>query len=162
VRVTALVGSLATLGFSLALLVSFEPALKGYQPQLTESSKWIPAFGISYTVGIDGISLFLVVLAALLTPISVLCSWTQVTKHVLAFHVSLLFLETGMIGVFVAMDLVLFYVFWEVMLIPMYLLIGIWGSGNRIQAAVKFFLYTVAGSLLMFLAILYLYGLLLS
>jgi NADH-quinone oxidoreductase subunit M len=156
-RWTALFGSLATLGFALALLVSFDPAVKGYQPGLTETWSWVPSFGISYKVGIDGISLFLVLLAALLTPIAILCSWTSVERRVQEFHVAILLLETGMIGVFVAMDLLLFYVFWEVMLIPMYLLIGVWGSGNRIQAAVKFFLYTVAGSLLMFLAIVYLY-----
>jgi NADH-quinone oxidoreductase subunit M len=158
IRLTALFGSLATFGFALALLCSFDPALKGYQPPFTESWKWVPSLGISYKVGIDGISLFLVALAALLTPIAILSSWTSIEKRVLEFHVSLLLLETGMIGVFVAMDLVLFYVFWEVMLIPMYLLIGIWGSGNRIHAAIKFFLYTVAGSLLMFLAIVYLYA----
>ncbi|HZN57197.1 MAG TPA: proton-conducting transporter membrane subunit, partial [Planctomycetota bacterium] len=156
-RWTALFGSLATLGFALALLVSFDPTVKGYQPGLTETWSWVPSFGISYKVGIDGISLFLVLLAALLTPIAILCSWTSVERRVQEFHVAILLLETGMIGVFVAMDLLLFYVFWEVMLIPMYLLIGVWGSGNRIQAAVKFFLYTVAGSLLMFLAIVYLY-----
>jgi NADH-quinone oxidoreductase subunit M len=156
-RWTALFGSLATLGFALALLVSFDPAVKGYQPGLTETWSWVPSFGISYKVGID---------------------WDQpfpgppgrapdADRDPLLVDFRRapgpgvprrdLLLETGMIGVFVAMDLLLFYVFWEVMLIPMYLLIGVWGSGNRIQAAVKFFLYTVAGSLLMFLAIVYLY-----
>ncbi len=158
VRFIALFGSLATLGFALALLFSFSPETRGFQPQLTEQWRWIQSLGVSYKVGLDGISLFLVVLAALLTPIAILSSWTSVQKRILEFHIAILLLETGMIGVFVAMDLVLFYVFWEVMLIPMYLLIGIWGSGNRIYAAVKFFLYTVAGSLLMFLAILYLHG----
>ncbi len=158
VRFIALFGSLATLGFALALLFSFSPETRGFQPQLTEQWSWVPSLGISYKVGLDGISLFLVVLAALLTPIAILSSWTSIGKRILEFHIAILLLETGMIGVFVAMDLVLFYVFWEVMLIPMYLLIGVWGSGNRIYAAVKFFLYTVAGSLLMFLAILYLYG----
>jgi len=155
VRVVALFGSLVTLGFALALLLSFEPTSQGFQ--LAESWRWVPSLGISYKVGIDGISLFMVILTAFLTPIAVLCSWSSVSKRVLEFHVALLFLETGMIGVFVALDLVLFYVFWEVMLIPMYLLIGVWGSRNRIYAAVKFFLYTMAGSLLMFLAIIYLY-----
>ena len=155
VRVVALFGSLATLGFALALLLSFEPATQGFQ--LVEHWRWIPSIGVSYKVGIDGISLFMVILTAFLTPIAILCSWTSVSKRVLEFHVALLFLATGMIGVFVALDLVLFYVFWEVMLIPMYILIGVWGSSNRIRAAVKFFLYTMAGSLLMFLAIIYLY-----
>jgi len=157
IRMTALFGSLANLGFALSLIASFDPAVAGYQEHLTEEWKWVPSLGISYRVGIDGISLFLVVLTALLTPIAILCSWTSVEKRVLEFHVSLLLLATGLIGVFVAMDLVLFYVFWEVMLIPMYLLIGVWGSGDRVYAAVKFFIYTMAGSLLMFLAIVALY-----
>jgi NADH-quinone oxidoreductase subunit M len=157
IRMTALFGSLATLGFALSLIVSFDPSAAGYQEHLTEEWRWIPSLGISYRVGIDGFSLFLVVLTALLTPIAILCSWTSIEKRILEFHVSLLLLATGLIGVFVAMDLVLFYIFWEVMLIPMYLLIGVWGSGDRVYAAVKFFIYTMAGSLLMFLAIVYLY-----
>jgi NADH-quinone oxidoreductase subunit M len=155
IRSTALFGSLATLGFALALLVDFDPSRGDFQ--LLESRAWIPAFGVEYKVGIDGISLFLVLLTALIVPIAVLSSWKSVERRVREFHVALLLLEVGMLGVFVALDLILFYVFWEVMLIPMYLLIGIWGSGNRIYAAVKFFIYTMAGSLLMFLAILYLY-----
>jgi NADH-quinone oxidoreductase subunit M len=157
IRVTTLFGSLATLGFALALLHIFDPSVKGYQDKLTETLEWIPSLKIYYKVGIDGISLFMVILTAVLTPIAVLASWRSIGQRVLEFHVALLFLETGMMGVFVAMDLILFYVFWEVMLIPMYLLIGVWGSGNRIHAAVKFFLYTMAGSFLMFLAIVYLY-----
>ena len=163
IRATALFGSLVTLGFALALLTLFDPGkmtIDGAPSdfQFVEEHEWIPSLGVGYLVGIDGISLFLVVLSALITPIAVLCSWRSVSTRVREFHVALLFLECGMIGVFVALDLVLFYTFWEVMLIPMYLLVGIWGSGDRIRAAVKFFLYTVAGSLLMFLAILYLYS----
>jgi len=157
IRYTALFGSLATLGFALALLAFFDPTIQGYQTRLAEKWVWVRSLGISYQLGLDGISLFLVILTAVLTPIAILCSWTSVEKRVLEFHAALLLLETGIVGVFVAMDLVLFYVFWEVMLIPMFLLIGIWGSGNRIRAAMKFFVYTMAGSLLMFLAIIALY-----
>ena len=154
-RMTALFGSLATLAFSLALLGGFDAQTAGFQ--FTEKHEWVPSLHIHYHVGIDGISLFLVVLSALLTPIAILCSWKSVEKRVREFHIALLLLTSGVIGVFVALDLMLFYVFWEVMLIPMYLLVGIWGSTERIRAAVKFFIYTMAGSLLMFLAILYLY-----
>ena len=154
-RMTALFGSLATLAFSLALLGRFDSANAGFQ--FIEEYKWVPSLKINYHVGLDGISLFLVVLSALLTPIAILCSWKSVEKRVREFHIALLLLTSGVIGVFVALDLMLFYVFWEVMLIPMYLLVGVWGSAERIRAAVKFFIYTMAGSLLMFLAILYLY-----
>ncbi|HVR76578.1 MAG TPA: NADH-quinone oxidoreductase subunit M [Planctomycetota bacterium] len=156
-RATALFGSLATLAFALALLLAFDSQAAGYQ--FREEWKWVPSLslGISYKMGIDGISLFMVVLTALITPIAILASWKSVDKRVVEFHVALLLLETGTVGVFAAVDLILFYVFWEVMLIPMYLLIGVWGSGDRIYAAVKFFIYTMAGSLLMFLAIIYLH-----
>jgi len=126
--------------------------------QFVERIPWIEQYGITYHVGIDGISLFLVLLTTLLSMISVLACWQDIQKKVKEFMICLLFLETGMIGVFISLDLFLFYCFWEVMLIPMYLLIGIWGSPNRrIYAAVKFFLYTMFGSLLMLVAILYLY-----
>ncbi|MCZ6792703.1 MAG: NADH-quinone oxidoreductase subunit M [Planctomycetota bacterium] len=162
VRYTALFGSLATFGFSLTLLGAYDPSStivpdQGLQLWISENREWIPSLDIRYHVGVDGISVFMVLLTALLLPICVLCSWTSVTQRVREFHVSLLLLETGALGVFVAMDLVLFYIFWEVMLIPMYLLIGVWGGRNRIRAAVKFIIFTVAGSLLMFLAIIYLY-----
>jgi NADH-quinone oxidoreductase subunit M len=155
IRLTALFGTLVTLGFSLGILFAFEKGEAGFQ--LVESHEWVASLGISYKVGVDGISIFMLLLTAIVLPISVLCSWRSVTRRVLEFHVSLLLLEVGMIGVFVALDLVLFYVFWEIMLVPMVLIIGVWGSGDRIRAAVKFFLYTVAGSLLMFFAIVYLY-----
>ncbi len=124
--------------------------------QFGERMAWIPSFGISYAVGIDGISLVLILLTTLLTPVSLLFSWTHVEKSVRAFSIAFLVLETGMIGSLAALDLALFYVFWEVMLVPMYFIIGIWGGSRRIYAAMKFFLFTMAGSLLMFLAILYL------
>lgn len=125
--------------------------------QFTEVHAWIPALGTRYHVGIDGISLFMVLLTTFLTPIVVLASWTNISRNLKGYMISLLVLETGILGVFVSLDLFLFYVFWEVMLIPMYFIIGIWGGRNRIYAAVKFFIYTFVGSLLMLVAILVLY-----
>jgi NADH-quinone oxidoreductase subunit M len=124
--------------------------------QFVEKLQWIPSFGIHYHVGIDGISLFLILLTTFITPISILASW-HITRNVKEYMVAMLVLETGMIGVFISLDLFLFYVFWELMLIPMYLLIGIWGGPRRIYAAVKFFIYTMAGSVFMLLAIIALY-----
>ena len=122
--------------------------------QFVERHAWIPAFGISYLVGVDGISLLLLVLTGFLTPLALLGSWESVHKKTRAFCMFVLLLESAMIGVFVSLDLFLFYVFWDAMLIPMYFLIGIWGYDRRIYAAVKFILYTMAGSVLMLLAIL--------
>jgi NADH-quinone oxidoreductase subunit M len=122
--------------------------------QFVERYEWIPAFGISYFVGVDGISLMLLVLTGFLTPIALLCSWTSVRQRVKGFCIFVLLLESAMMGVFVSLDLFLFYVFWDAMLIPMYFLIGIWGYDRRIYAAVKFILYTMAGSVLMLVAIL--------
>ena len=125
--------------------------------QLVERRPWIPAWGISYHVGVDGLSLWLVILTTFLTPLCLLGSWASIDKRVREFVVFMLLLEAGMVGVFVAQDLFLFYVFWEAMLIPMYFLIGIWGHERRVYAAVKFFLYTFAGSVLMLVAFLVLY-----
>ena len=125
--------------------------------QFVERRPWIPAWGISYHVGVDGLSLWLVILTTFLTPLCLLGSWSSIEKRVREFVVFMLLLEAGMVGVFVAQDLFLFYVFWEAMLIPMYFLIGIWGHERRIYAAVKFFLYTFAGSVLMLVAFLVLY-----
>ncbi len=125
--------------------------------QFEERAEWIPAFGVGYHLGIDGISLFMVLLTTFLTPIVILASWNGIEKNLKGYLISMLVLETGMIGVFVALDLFLFYVFWEAMLIPMYLIIGIWGGKNRIYAAIKFFIYTMVGSLLMLVAILVIY-----
>lgn len=122
--------------------------------QLTASVPWIKAWGISYAVGIDGISLTMVLLTTLLTPLCVLASWNYITERKRGYYAMLLTLLTGVLGVFVATDLFLFYVFWEVMLIPMYFIIGIWGGKNRLYATIKFFLFTMAGSLLMLVAIL--------
>ena len=149
----ALAVSVAEFLLSLPLWARFDANASGFQ--FLERADWIPALGISYTLGIDGISLLLLLLTTLLTPVSLLYSITHVTKSVRAFSIAFLVLETGMIGSLVALDLALFYVFWEVMLVPMYFIIGIWGGARRIYAAMKFFLFTMAGSLLMFIAILY-------
>jgi len=119
-----------------------------------ENVAWIPSLGISYHLGIDGISLILVLLTTLLTAVAILGSWNSITDRGLAFFISLLVLETGMVGVFVSMDLFLFYVFWEIQLIPMYFIIGLWGGARRVYAAIKFFLFTFVGSVLMLVAIL--------
>jgi len=122
--------------------------------QFVQSLPWIPAWGIRYTVGLDGISLFLVLLTTFLVPLTVLGSFHYITTRERGFYALLLVLTTGMIGVFVALDLFLFYAMWEVMLIPMYFIIGVWGGQRRLYAAIKFFVYTMFGSLLMLVAIL--------
>jgi NADH-quinone oxidoreductase subunit M len=151
---TAFLGSCAVFILSLHLFYHFDAA--SGRMQFEESHAWIKT-AISHHMGIDGISLFLVILTTFLTPLAILSSFKSVTRKVKSYLVCLLMLETGMIGVFCALDLVLFYIFWEVMLIPMYFLIGVWGGERRIYAAVKFILYTMVGSLLMLLAIIYLY-----
>jgi NADH-quinone oxidoreductase subunit M len=153
----ALSASLAAFVLSLHLVFHFDPSAG--RMQFEESVSWIrfPAFGIRHHLGVDGISLFLVLLTTFLTPLVLLSSWRSVTRRKGAFLACILLLETGMIGVFCALDLVLFYVFWEVMLIPMYFLIGIWGGERRLYAAIKFILYTMTGSLLMLVGILYLF-----
>lgn len=156
-KITSLVFSLVVFALSCKMYGDFNSTQAGFQ--MTEVRNWIPAFGISYTVGIDGISLLLIMLTTFLTPIVVLSSWTAVTERIKSYYVLLLALETGMLGAFVALDVILFYVFWEAMLIPMYLLIGVWGGKERIYAAMKFFLYTLVGSLLMLIAIFYLMSL---
>ncbi|HEY3124447.1 MAG TPA: NADH-quinone oxidoreductase subunit M, partial [Thermoanaerobaculia bacterium] len=150
----ALAVSVVEFALSVPLWTRFAIGESGFQ--FSERMTWIPSLGISYSVGIDGISLVLILLTTLLTPVSLLFSVTHVEKSVRAFSIAFLVLETGMIGSLAALDLALFYVFWEVMLVPMYFIIGIWGGARRIYAAMKFFLFTMAGSLLMFLAILYL------
>jgi NADH-quinone oxidoreductase subunit M len=151
VRTIALVTSLVTFAATLYLWWRFDPSNAGFQ--FEERRAWIPAFGIQYYIGIDGISLLLVVLTGFLTPLALLSSWESVHKGVKSFSFFILALETAMLGVFVSIDLFLFYVFWDAMLIPMYFLIGIWGYERRIYAAVKFILYTMAGSVLMLVAI---------
>ncbi len=155
IRAVGLAATLITFVLSLHLPVNFIEGLKGYQ--FEANLPWIPQFNINYHVGIDGISLLLILLTTFLTPLVILSSWMDVKDKVKAYIVCLLLLETGMLGVFVSLDLVLFYVFWEAMLVPMYLLIGVWGGPRRIYAAVKFFLYTMLGSVLMLVAILVLF-----
>jgi NADH-quinone oxidoreductase subunit M len=155
IRRLALVASLATFGISLLLLHGFDAREPGYQ--FVELRRWIDSPPIDYYLGVDGLSLFLVLLTTFLTPISILASWNSITHRVKEFHLMLLLLETGMIGIFLSLDLFLFFVFWEVMLVPMYFLIGIWGHARRIYAAIKFVLYTMTGSVLMLVAILWLY-----
>ena len=154
IRVTALLVSIVVFFISLPLFFNFDSHV--YDMQFVEKLRWIPSFGIYYYLGIDGISLFLILLTTFITPLSILASW-HITKNVKEYMIAMLVLETGMVGVFVSLDLFLFYVFWELMLIPMYLLIGIWGGPRRIYAAVKFFIYTMAGSVFMLLAIIALY-----
>jgi NADH-quinone oxidoreductase subunit M len=155
-RWIALATTLADFAISLVVYFKFDPAMAAMQ--FVEYHPWVKTWGISYKMGIDGISLFLILLTTLLGPIVILASWKDVTYRVKEFLFSLLILQVGMIGVFVALDLFLFYVFWEVMLIPMYLLIGVWGNpARKLYAAIKFVLYTIVGSLLMLVAILVLY-----
>jgi NADH-quinone oxidoreductase subunit M len=152
IRLAALGVALLTFVLSLLMLIGYLPGRPGFQ--LVEAHDWIPAFGIQYKVGIDGLSAVLVVLTTTLTWISILASFRPITERVKEYMISFLILEVGMIGVFVALDLFLFYIFWEIVLVPMYLIIGIWGGGNRIYATIKFVLYTLVGSLLMLVAIL--------
>ena len=144
--------SLVVFGLTLLLWARFDAASADFQ--FVERYAWIPSFGIDYFVGVDGISLFLVVLTGFLTPLALLSSWESIHKRVKAFAMFVLALEAAMIGVFIALDLFLFYVFWDAMLVPMYFLIGVWGYDNRLYAAIKFMLYTMAGSVLMLVAIL--------
>ena len=147
--------TIATFVVSLPLFFRFDRGSADYQ--FVEIKSWIPSLGVSYHVGVDGISVLLVLLTTFLMPLVILSSWHSVESRWKEFAITMLLLETGMLGVFVALDLFLFYVFWEAMLIPMYLIIGIWGGPNRVYAAVKFILYTLAGSLLMLVAILFVY-----
>jgi len=147
----AFAASLVEFAIAVPLWWTFVP---GAGMQFLADVPWIADWGIHYTVGVDGISLFLVLLTALLVPLAVLGSYTYITRRERAFYALMLLLTSGMIGVFVALDLFLFYVMWEVMLIPMYFIIGVWGGERRLYAAIKFFIYTFFGSLLMLVAIL--------
>jgi NADH-quinone oxidoreductase subunit M len=143
--------SLLVFALTIVLWMQFDPTSAEFQ--FVERHAWIPQFGIDYHVGVDGISLLLIVLTGFLTPIALLSSWESVHKKVREFCAFVLALEAGMLGVFVSLDMFLFYVFWDAMLIPMYFLIGVWGYDRRVYAAVKFILYTMAGSVLMLVAI---------
>lgn len=153
-RPLALGLSLVEFVLSLKILRDFDPNSPALQ--LVEKHMWIERFGIQYFFGIDGISLWLVLLTTFLTPIIILGSWTAIDKRVKGFHACMFLLQTAMIGTFLAMDAIFFYVFWELSLIPMYFMIGIWGGNRRIYATIKFFIYTMVGSLLMLVAMIYL------
>jgi len=153
-RYAALGVTIVTFVFSLAILAGFDASDEGFQ--MGSSVSWIPDWGIGYTTGIDGVSLWMILLTTFLMPLGVLASWS-ITTRAKPYFIFLLALETGMLGVFSALDMFLFYLFWEVTLVPMYFLIGMWGYGNRIYAAMKFFLFTLVGSLLMLVGIIYLY-----
>ena len=155
IKHVALAVAIATFALSLFAWREFQADIPGFQ--LVERAAWVPTLGLQYLVGVDGIGLLLVLLTTFLTAIAILSSYAAITTAVKEYHVCLLVLETGMLGVFVALDLVLFYVFWEGMLIPMYFLIGIWGGPRRIYATLKFFLFTMAGGVLMLVGILALY-----
>jgi NADH-quinone oxidoreductase subunit M len=146
-----------TLDFLLSLPLWFEFVADGDLFQFRESLSWIPSLGIRYEFGIDGIALLLVLLTTLLGPLAFLSSWSAIKERQKEYYVFMLLLQTGMLGVFMAMDFFLFYVFWEVMLLPMYFIIGVWGGPRKLYAAIKFFLYTLVGSVLMLLGILALY-----
>jgi NADH-quinone oxidoreductase subunit M len=154
-RAWAVVVSLVVFFVSIGLWIGFDPTTA--DAQFVERAEWVPRFGITYQVGVDGISLLLVLLTTFLMPLVFLYTASSITVRIKEFVVLLLVLETAMLGTFMALDLFLFYVFWELMLVPMYFLIGVWGGPRRIYAAIKFFLYTMAGSVLMLLAIVTLY-----
>jgi NADH-quinone oxidoreductase subunit M len=154
-RWTALLTSLVTFALSLWVLVLFDPN-KGMNLLVQQTWFYLAGVPIKLLMGVDGLSILMVLLTTFLTPIAILSTWKAVQEQVKGFMIFFLLLEVGMLGVFLALDLVLFYIFWEFTLIPMYFLIGVWGGKNRIYAAVKFFLFTMAGSVLMLLAILYL------
>ncbi len=156
-RALALVVSLVTLALSFGLWFGFDASASAAEFQFEEKLAWMPSIGVGYHVGVDGVALLLVMLTTLLVPVVILSAWRAVQDRVKEFMIAILVLETAMIGTFAALDLILFYVFWELMLVPMYLLIGIWGSQNRLYATVKFFVYTFAASVLMLLAILFVY-----
>jgi NADH-quinone oxidoreductase subunit M len=154
IRAFAFIITILAFVFSLHLVAHFDSRNPDFQFAL--KIPWIPSYGIDYSMGVDGISLFLVLLTTLLTPLAILASWS-IHDRLKEYFIFMLLLETGMIGVFVSLDLFLFYTFWEVMLVPMYFLIGVWGGERRVYAAIKFVLYTMAGSVLMLVAIIALY-----
>ncbi len=155
IRNVALLFSLATFVVSLWVPAYYDPTTAAVQ--FAERASWIPSLGARYFMGLDGISLWLLMLTTFLSPIAILCSYESIKQRAKEYYIFLLILETGMLGVFLALDFFLFYVFWEVMLVPMYFLIGVWGSDRRLYSAIKFFLYTLFGSVIMLLGILAIY-----
>jgi NADH-quinone oxidoreductase subunit M len=154
-RNVALLTSATTFVLSLGILLAFDPSLPGFQ--LEERAAWMPEYNISYHMGVDGISVLLVLLTTLLVPICILASWESIHQRVKEYMVAFLVMETLMVGAFCALDLILFYVFFEGVLIPMFLIIGVWGGPRRVYSAFKFFLYTLLGSVLMLIAFLTIY-----
>ena len=155
IKLVSLLVAIATMLVSFYIGYFFDPIASGMQFEI--DLPWVKSLGIGYHMGIDGISLLLILLTTILTVLCILSSWKSITTSVKGYYMSMLVLTTGMIGVFCALDLFLFYVFWEVMLIPMYFIIGLWGGPRRVYAAIKFVLFTMFGSLLMLVGILYLY-----
>jgi len=155
IRIWANIAGLAGFAVSLLLLARFDKNAAGFQ--MVEKVDWIPSLGVKYFLGIDGISLLLVMLTTLVGYLAILASWSSIQERVKEYYAMFLLQQVGMIGVFLSLDFFLFYVFWEVVLVPMYFIIGVWGGPRKLYAAIKFFLYTLAGSVLMLLGILTLY-----
>src|SRR5215472_6334201 len=155
IRVWANLVGFAGFLISLPLVSRFRTGTPGFQ--FEERTDWIPTLGAHYHLGIDGISLLLIMLTTLMGFIAILCSWSAIQDRVKEYYAMFLLLQAGMIGVFISLDFFLFYVFWELVLVPMYFIIGVWGGPRKLYAAIKFFLYTLAGSVLMLLGILTLY-----
>lgn len=153
IKWVAIITSAITLALSVLVLFSYQAGDASLQ--LVDKVAWIPSWGISYHLGIDGISILMVLLTTIISLLAIISSWSAIETQVKQYYIFMLLLQVGMMGVFLAQDLFLFYIFWEFTLVPMYFLIGIWGGKNRVYASIKFFLYTMAGSLLMLLAILY-------
>src|SRR6516164_8203163 len=145
------------IGFAISVPLWFWYQPSGADYQFIERAPWIPSIGAEYFLGVDGLSVLLILLTTMMGCIAVLSSWTAITERVKEYYIFLLVLQTGMLGALMALDFLLFFLFWEVMLVPMYFLIGIWGSANRLYSAIKFFLYTLVGSVVMLLGILALY-----
>src|SRR5213080_3716206 len=147
----------AFLGFAVSIPLWFKYNSVNPEFQFVERAPWIPSIGAEYFLGVDGFSVLLILLTTMMGCIAVLSSWTAIAERVKEYYIFLLVLQTGMLGAFMSLDFLLFFLFWEVMLVPMYFLIGIWGSANRLYSAIKFFLYTLVGSVVMLLGILALY-----
>lgn len=155
IKISAFISGILTLLVSLALFFNFDSGTPLFQ--FGERLLWIPAYNIGYVLGVDGISIMLIVLTAMISPICVLCSWKAIGNRVKEFMICILLMETAMMGVFCSLDFILFYVFWEAMLIPMYLLIAVWGGPQKDYASIKFFIYTLSGSVFLLVAIIALY-----
>src|SRR6202163_4496239 len=149
--------AVALAGFAISIPLWFWYNPSGADFQFIERAPWIPSVGAEYFLGVDGFSALLILLTTMMGFIAVLSSWTAITERVKEYYIFLLVLQTGMLGALMSLDFLLFFLFWEVMLVPMYFLIGIWGSANRLYSAIKFFLYTLVGSVIMLLGILALY-----